>query len=538
MVPGPPGPEGDAGLNGLDGNATTVPIEDVFITGGMQHALVRLADGRVFSWGQNGNGVLGLGINGASARRPMQINFPSRLSVVQMSANYYTSCFLMNNTEIMCAGWNSFGELGQGVQALYYPLTVQTTTAVLSPVPLDVGGSTSPLLGFTHVQVGGDQACGYVCGLRAGVVFCWGYGAYGQLGEDPATLTSVGNYRSSPRQVPFLPTGIVAIYLFRGVYYSTYGMHAVFARTAEGNLYSWGYSGSSLLGRDVSLTTPSSFPTFHPAIVQRFQSDTVGLTGIVDVVTAMGDGYGTVIALHTNGSVYGWGYNGYGQVGAGVSTSPIPYPMHVRTSTGGFFQARRIFGGQSGYANTFCAIGTDSLVYCWGNSNYGQTGVFAPATICTGTVPVYLGPGTTICYTPQRVNGPTASATDFSWNTNIVEVAMSGASAGSTLAVASYYQTCALRGDGTVWCWGYNANGNLGDGTATNRAYASRVANLMNIRKIFTQGWTSSLTTFAIDQSNTTLWAWGYNGLYNLGIYQAENFYTPVAVQNLRHTAN
>ncbi len=71
-----------------------------------------------------------------------------------------------------------------------------------------------------------------------------------------------------------------------------------------------------------------------------------------------------------------------------------------------------------------------------------------------------------------------------------------------------------------------------GDGTTSNRGYASRVANLRNIRAIFSQGWSSSLTMYALDQSNTTLWAWGANGNFNLGIYQPEALYvdTPVCV--------
>jgi hypothetical protein len=63
------------------------------------------------------------------------------------------------------------------------------------------------------------------------------------------------------------------------------------------------------------------------------------------------------------------------------------------------------------------------------------------------------------------------------------------------------------------------------------------VANLRNIRAIFSQqsynlanAASNMNSMYALDQSNTTLWAWGYNNFNNLGIYQTENLYVCVCV--------
>eukprot|EP00048_Salpingoeca_helianthica_P006906 m.104216 g.104216 ORF g.104216 m.104216 type:complete len:954 (+) comp14168_c0_seq2:299-3160(+) len=557
-VVGPAGPAGDNGMPGLHGNATLLQIAEVF-TGSMGHTLVRFSDGRVMGWGYNGHGQLPVGGNpGGSVpnfRRPMHLLFPA--PVVQMSASFMTSCFLLNTTRIMCSGYNNYGELGQGTVNLYYPSGQTTGTQVTSYVPLEVGGTT-PISGFTNVQVGGDNSGGTVCALRGGLLYCWGWNNYGQLAENTATTFS-----AIPRQIQNLPSNIVNVYMTRSACAYTVNSQSIFARAADGTLYSWGYNGNNQLGRDTTQTTPSSFPTFQAAVVQRWQGDTVGLTGIVDVVTSGGDQYGSAVALHANGTVYSWGYAYQGQSGTGNvynSPSTLQYPTPIRYPLG--FLARRIFGGQGGNSVTYCAIhATDnSAVYCWGNNYYGQVGT--PQSLCSGSqsalgTTFYLGGGVNgvCCFTPMKVNGPSNLITDYSWNVGIVEVALTGSSYYSVWYenyygnqngfVYNYFHSCALRNDTTVWCWGYNGNGNLGDGTTNNRFYASRVANLRNIRAIFSQQYynfassSSPMNTmYALDQSNTTLWAWGFNSYGNLGVYQTENFYTPVVVQNLRITAN
>ena len=159
------------------------------------------------------------------------------------------------------------------------------------------------------------------------------------------------------------------------------------------------------------------------------------------------------------------------------------------------------------------------------------------------------------------MNGPTNVVTDTTWNYNITDVAISGVSSAGT----DYCQACALRGDGQVWCWGFNGNGNLGlcslplpsllpfcllcmwsgclfgcvdgagDGSTTTRPYAMRVSHLGNIKAIFSQQFNTN-SMFALENDSVKLWAWGYNANYNLGIYQSDVMYAPVVVHGLRLT--
>jgi alpha-tubulin suppressor-like RCC1 family protein len=85
--------------------------------------------------------------------------------------------------------------------------------------------------------------------------------------------------------------------------------------------------------------------------------------------------------------------------------------------------------------NHTCAVENDGDVYCWGQNNHGQ-----------------FGNGTTISTsTPSKVLFPDAAAP-------------------VTAITGSAYHTCAVLTDGTVYCWGYNGNGQLGNGTTTANA--------------------------------------------------------------------
>jgi alpha-tubulin suppressor-like RCC1 family protein len=88
--------------------------------------------------------------------------------------------------------------------------------------------------------------------------------------------------------------------------------------------------------------------------------------------------------------------------------------------------------------------------------------------------------------------------------------------------------SCALDAVGDPWCWGYNASGRLGDGTATNRLVPTRVSNLSNLRKLAV----GYYTTCAIDSENVA-WCWGVNGYAQIGDGTVTNRSTPVRVSGL-----
>jgi len=88
--------------------------------------------------------------------------------------------------------------------------------------------------------------------------------------------------------------------------------------------------------------------------------------------------------------------------------------------------------------------------------------------------------------------------------------------------------TMALKSDGTVWAWGYNGSGQLGDGSTTDRYTPVEVSGLSGVMDI-AAGDSHSLAL----KSDGTVWAWGYNGSGQLGDGSTTDRYTPVEVSGL-----
>lgn len=87
------------------------------------------------------------------------------------------------------------------------------------------------------------------------------------------------------------------------------------------------------------------------------------------------------------------------------------------------------------------------------------------------------------------------------------------------------YHTIAVAGDGTLWTWGYNNVGQLGDGTTTNKINPTKIGTATDWVSVGAGYYHS----FAI-KSNGTLWAWGYNNLRQLGNNSTNNSFTPIQI--------
>ncbi|MBK9926400.1 MAG: DUF11 domain-containing protein [Anaerolineales bacterium] len=129
-----------------------------------------------------------------------------------------------------------------------------------------------------------------------------------------------------------------------------------------------------------------------------------------------------------------WGANDQGQLGDGTTTDHLTAPVNVSGLTSG------VSSISAGYEYT-CALTQQGGVKCWGDNTAGQ-----------------LGDGTT---------------TDRATPVNV-----SGLTSGIAAISAGYQHTCALTTTGAVKCWGSNSNGQLGDGTTTNRTSPVTVSGL------------------------------------------------------------
>lgn len=208
------------------------------------------------------------------------------------------------------------------------------------------------------------------------------------------------------------------------------------------------------------------------------------LTGVV----AITGGYGYCLALKNDSTVWAWGENVYGQLGNGTNTdSNVPVQV---TSLTGVISIASSSGSTFGGSHSL-ALKNDGTVWAWGYNNYGQ-----------------LGNGTT-----------TAS------NVPIIVSSLSGAIA---IAAGKYY-SLVLKNDGTVWAWGANGSGELGNGTWTQNNVPAPVSTLTGVTAIAASGGGHSLAL----KNDNTVWAWGYNYFGALGNGTNASSNIPVSVSTL-----
>ncbi len=140
-----------------------------------------------------------------------------------------------------------------------------------------------------------------------------------------------------------------------------------------------------------------------------------------------------------------------------------------------------------------------------------------------------------------RVNPGTRAGTVWTWGWNAMGQLGDGTTtdrhtpapvpglSGVVAVSAGAYHTLALRGDGTVWAWGYNAVGELGDGTTVNRLRPVRVPGLTGVVAVSAGG----VHSLAL-RGDGTVWAWGYNGFGELGDGTTVTRLAPVQVPGLQ----
>ena len=199
----------------------------------------------------------------------------------------------------------------------------------------------------------------------------------------------------------------------------------------------------------------------------------------VDNVTQLTGGTYFSCALINDGTVKCWGKNTNGQIGDGTTTQ-----RNSPTTVSGLSNVTKVAAG----ANHVCALISDGTIKCWGRGDGGKLGNGADSDSSS----------------PVTVSGIT-TATD-------VDV--------------SDLVACALLNDNSVTCWGGNGNGQLGNGTtggSSNTPVA--VSNLTSVSKVAT-GFTHACAI----RSDNTVWCWGKNAAGQLGDNSTTDRNTPVQV--------
>jgi alpha-tubulin suppressor-like RCC1 family protein len=271
---------------------------------------------------------------------------------------------------------------------------------------------------------------------------------------------------------------------------------------SDGTLWTWGQNATyGGLGDGTTINRSSPVTTAG------------GGTTWKQVVTFI---YGTA-AIKTDGTLWTCGYNLNGQIGDGTAinrSSPV-------TTAGGGTTWSQISG-----SNSLAAIKTDGTLWTWGLNVYGNLG---DGTSNNRSSPFTVaGGGTTWSQVSVGYNSSAAIKTDgtlWTWGQNDFGSLGDGttsnraspattAGGGTNWRQISGGQTpAAIKTDGTLWTWGYNVWGQIGDGTLTNRSSpVTTIGGGTNWRQVDT-----SYTFSAAVKTNGTFWVWGLNNSGQLG---------------------
>lgn len=339
------------------------------VNAGYVHTCAVTTKGTVLCWGYNSAGQLGDGTTTTRTSPVAVANVGVKAKAV--SAGYISTCELTTKGAVLCWGDNTYGQLGNN-----------TTTASPTPVPVYGLGK-----GVKAVSVGYYHACALT---TKGKLWCWGYNGVGQLGDGTTT--------QSPKPVAVVGLG-------KGVKAVSVGYLQTCAITSKGAAKCWGSNTAGQLG-DNSMTSRSTPVTVY---------------GLGKHVKQISTGFQSTCAVTTKGKALCWGYNSSGQLGNGTTTQSA---MPVVVSG----LAKGTAAVKMGVSHA-CALTTKGKVLCWGANNYGELG-------------------------------------DNSVVNRLTPVGVYNLGKSSKLSVG-YLHTCVVTSKRAVKCWGYNGYGALGDGTTT-----------------------------------------------------------------------
>jgi alpha-tubulin suppressor-like RCC1 family protein len=313
--------------------------------------------------------------------------------------------------------------------------------------------------------------------MSGGTVYCVGDDEYGQCG-----VNLKNDHRCSPEQVH----GPGDVGHLSGITRLAAGANFSLAVKEDGSLWAWGRNNYGQLGIGNKDNHTVPYQVHGPGNVGY-------LTNVVDV--AAGDHH--TLALKSDGTVWAWGGNSYGQLGIGNKDDhTVPYQVHGPGNVGYLSGIIKVAAGDF----FSLAVKEDGSLWAWGGNSNGQLGI-----------------GNKDDHTvPYQVHGPG----NVGYLTNVVDVA------------AGRYFSLALRDDGTVWAWGQNSYGQLGIGNKDDHTVPYQVHGpgdvgyLSGIIEVAAgKGWHSLAL-----RNDGTVWAWGHGYSGQLGIGNKDDHTVPYQV--------
>jgi alpha-tubulin suppressor-like RCC1 family protein len=287
-------------------------------------------NGTMWSWGNNNTSQLGLGVLTAYQSSPVQVGVGNTWSKVSCGKAF--SMAIKTDGTLWGWGENDQGQLGLGNQ------TTRNS-------PIQVGAQTT----WSEVRTGRQ----FTIALKNdGTLWAWGGNTYGQLGNNTSNLYT------SPIQIGAATWTAL----------SAAGNNAS-AIKSDGTLWIW--------GRNAKMQSASPMPPFSwSSPVQVAATSAPNWSKV-----ALGYYHGT--ALTTTGTLWAWGYGDYGQLGNGQSGGQYPSPIQIGSGT--------TWTGITAGCYQSGGVKSDGTLWTWGFNNYGQGG---RGNIVDCSSPIQVGTGT------------------------------------------------------------------------------------------------------------------------------------------------